>query len=326
MNKIMRTIKWFREMSVLAEDEQRRSDHPEIDVEHLFLALVSIGGPVTDSLSERGVTLSAARAAFERIHARRLSGIGVSMPGLEGATRRIPAGVSRGGFVYRDGVRKMLEDAANKPSQDVALFKALLDESSGDAREVLREFGVEPDALGLAASTELESATRSKQATDYQRFVGERPATVWALVSDPDRWLEWNEFEFDRAETTDGGVIRAYARERHVDGKPTKVRPEFCVSEFVVSRFEPPRLIQWERSFPGTNKTGTQSLRLSLTPQNSGTDLTVSFVQIGPVTGRRTPMGTLLRPLARLLRPFMVRAHLRGKADNISRALRQQPA
>ena len=43
MSKIVRHIKCFREMSILAEDEQRRSDHPKIDVEHLFLALVSIG-------------------------------------------------------------------------------------------------------------------------------------------------------------------------------------------------------------------------------------------------------------------------------------------
>ena len=31
MNKYLRSMKWFREMSVLAEDEQRRSHHPEID-------------------------------------------------------------------------------------------------------------------------------------------------------------------------------------------------------------------------------------------------------------------------------------------------------
>jgi uncharacterized protein YndB with AHSA1/START domain len=326
VKKILRIIKWFREVSVLAEDEQRRSDHPEIDVEHLFLALLSIGGPVTDLLAERGVTLAAGRAAFERIHARRLSGIGVSIPGRGGADRRIPAGNTRGGFVYRAGVRKMLEDAANAPAQDIALFHALLDEPSGDAREVLRELGVEPDTFGLAAATEPATATRSKSATEYQRFVGEGPATVWALVSDPDRWLEWNEFEFDRAEMTDSGVIRAHARERHLDGKPAQLKPEFSVSEFVVSRFEPPRLIQWERSFPGADTPGTQSLRLSLTPQKSGTDLTVSFVQTGPVAGRRTLASSLLRPLARLLHPFLVRAHLRGKADNISRALRQQPA
>ena len=162
--------------------------------------------------------------------------------------------------------------------------------------------------------------------TEYRHFIAEAPDTVWALVSDPDRWLEWNDFEFDKAETTESGVIRAHTRERHLNGKPTRVKPEFRVSEFVVSRFEPPRLIQWERSFPGTDKPGTQSLRLSLTPQKFGTDLTVSFVHTGPAPGRRTPMYWLLRPLARLLHPSTVRAHLRGKADIISRALRQQPA
>jgi hypothetical protein len=326
MNKIMRTMKWFREMSILAEDEERRSGHPEIDVQHLFLALVSIGGPVTDFLAERGVTLASARAAFEHIHARRLSGIGVNMPDSPDAVRRIPYGTTRGGFVYREGIRTILEGASNDRVQDVALFQALLDEPSGDAREVLRELGVDPEALGAVAAEDSVSATSSKQATDYHRFVAEEPSTVWALLSDPDRWMEWNEFEFDTAETTDGGVVKAYMRNRHLNGKPTRVKPEFRISEFVVSRLEPLRLIQWERSFTGTDKAGTQSLRISLTPQKSGTNLTVSFVHNPPLSGRRSPMYWMLRPLASLLRPSMVRAHLRGKADNISRALRQQPA
>jgi hypothetical protein len=50
--------------------------------------------------------------------------------------------------------------------------------------------------------------------------------------------------------------------------------------------------------------------------------LTITFMRSRPTGGRRRVMHGLLRPLARLLRPFVVRAHLRGKADNISRALR----
>ncbi len=80
MSKIMRTIKWFREMSVLAEDEQRRSGHPDIDTEHLFLALLSIGGPVTQALAGQGVTLSGAREAFADVHARRAAQLGVRVP------------------------------------------------------------------------------------------------------------------------------------------------------------------------------------------------------------------------------------------------------
>lgn len=322
MNKIMRTMKWFREVSVLAEDEQRRSGHPEIDVEHLFLALMSVGGSVTDSLAERGVTLDAAREAFEHIHARHLLGIGVVASGLRDSGRRIPDGSSRGGFVYREGVRTMLEEASAASVPDVALFRALLDEPSGHVRDALRELGVDPDALDLAAIPQPESHARSEQASEYRRFVASAPDTVWALVSDPERWLEWNDFEFEDATTTDSGFIRAHVRQRRLDGKPTRAKPEFRVSEFVVSRFEPQRLIEWERSFPATDKTAPQSLRLTLTPQASGTEVTITFTQSRPARARRSLMHWLLRPLAMLLRPSLVRAHLRGKADNISRALR----
>jgi uncharacterized protein YndB with AHSA1/START domain len=322
VNRIMQTMRWFREVSVLAEDEQRRSGHPEIDVEHLFLALVSVGGSVTDSLAKRGVTLDAARAAFEHIHARHLSSIGVAASGLHDADRRIPDGSARGGYAYRHGVRRMLEEASAAPVPDVALFRALLDEPSGHAREALRELRVDPDALDLAATPQPQPHARSDQAGEYRRFIASAPDTVWALVSDPDRWLEWNDFEFEKAETTSSGVMRAYVRERRLDGKPTRARPGFRVSEFVVSRFEPHRLIEWERSFPDADTTGPQTLRLTLSPRSSGTELTITFMRSRPTGGRRRVMHGLLRPLARLLRPFVVRAHLRGKADNISRALR----
>lgn len=134
MRRIMQTMKWFREVSVLAEDEQRRSEHPEIDVEHLFLALVSIGGPVTDALARQGVTLGSAREAFERIHTHRLSRLGIRVSDNP-VQRSIPESSARGGFVYRDGLRRILENAAKQREPDVALFTELLAEPTGHIRE-----------------------------------------------------------------------------------------------------------------------------------------------------------------------------------------------
>lgn len=324
MSKIMRTMKWFREMSVLAEDEQRRSGHPEIDVEHLFLALLSIGGPVTDALAGQAVTLATAREAFAGIHAHRTAQLGVSVSESPESAKRIPDSNARGGFVYRDGVRKTLEDASNQTVQDIALFNALIHEPTGHIREVLRELDVDPDDLALASARIREDSTTQERAHDYRRFVPAPPDAVWALVSDPDRWLEWNGFEFERVDVTEAGVLRAHARQRDLNGKPSRVKPEFQVSEYVVNRYEAPDLIQWERSFPDADRGETQSLRVSLEPQGSGTEVTVSFVRAGG-TGRRGIGYWLMRPLAKLLHSTMVRAHLRGKADNISRALRQKP-
>lgn len=322
MSRIMRTMKWFREVSVLAEDEQRRSGHPEIDVEHLFLALLSIGGSVTDALAGQGVTLVNAREAFAGLHVRRAARLGVRVDESADSARRIPDSNARGGFVYRDGVRKMLEDASSKKAPDIALFTELVDEPSGHIREVLRELDVDPDDLVLDDARTGEADTAVEQSQDYRRFVPAAPDAVWALVSDPDRWLEWNGFEFERVEVTGSGVLRAHARQRHVNGKPTRVRPQFRVSEYVVSRYEPPNLIQWERSFPDTDRAADQSLRVSLKAQGSGAEVTVSFPHVDSA-GRAGLGYWLMRPLAKVLRPFMVRAYLRGKADNISRALRQ---
>lgn len=322
MSKIMRTIKWFREVSVLAEDEQRRSGHPEIDTEHLFLALLSIGGPVTEALAGQGVTLSGAREAFAGVHARRAAQFGVRVPESAESAKRIPDSNARGGFVYRDGVRKILEHASNQTVPDVALLNALVNEPSGHIKEVLRELDVDPDNLAAVAARTREDSKGAEQSFDYRRFVPAAPDAVWALLSDPDRWLEWNGFEFERVEVTESGILRAYARLRHLDGKPTRVKPQFRVSEYVVSRYEAPHLIQWERSFPNASGTVTQSLRISLSPQGSGTEVIISFGHTG-AAGRRSIGYWLMRPVVKLLHPMMVRAHLRGKADNISRALMQ---
>lgn len=61
MKNLYLATKSFRELVILAEDEQRRAGHPEIDVEHLFLALLGVGGAVTNTLNSRGITLASAR-------------------------------------------------------------------------------------------------------------------------------------------------------------------------------------------------------------------------------------------------------------------------
>lgn len=225
--------------------------------------------------------------------------------------------------MYRDGVRKMLEDASCKRAPDIALFTELVGEPSGHIREVLRELHVDPDDLVLDDARTGEADPAVEQSRDYRRFVPAAPDAVWALVSDPDRWLEWNGFEFERVEVTESGVLRAHARQLHMNGKPARVRPQFRVSEHVVSRYEPPNLIQWERSFPDTDRAAGQSLRVSLKAQGWGAEITVSLLLPGGAAGRAGLGYWLMRPLAKLLRPIMVRAYLRGKADNISRALRQ---
>lgn len=330
MIRVGRTMKWFREMSVLAEDEQRRAAHPEIDVEHLFLALLGIGGSVTDALAREGVTLSTARAAFRSLHARRLARLGVTPATAIGGDRRIPEGSTRGGFAYRDGVRAMLENAAAARHPDLTLFRALLDEPSGHAREVLRDLGVDPD--DLLSSLELYVPTQRQRVGDHERPRGaEREyrrsvpfpvGEVRALLSRPERWLEWNDFEAQSAEVMPSGEVHAHTRERNLDGRPARLTPEFASTDHRIRSPETSDVIEWVRSFPRAPHIARQVLRIELEPRGAGTEVTLSLrrdaadATADGLVRRVSPV--LITPLRRVI----VRAHLRGKADNISRALR----
>lgn len=333
MSRIVSTVKWFREVSVLAEDEQRRAAHPEIDAEHLFLALLSIGGPVTQELARNGVTLAPARTAFQSLHANRLSRLGMTPSTAADADRRIPAGSTRGGFVYRESMRAMLETAAASPHPDRTLFTALLDEPAGHVREVLRDLGVDPEVLVSSpelSSAELSSAELSGAAPppkpgferEYRRFVPFPIDEVRTLLSTPQRWLDWNDFEAQSTELMPDGVVHAQTRERHVDGRPARLKPAFATTDHRIRSCDTPDAIEWVRSFPQAPHIAGQVLRIDLVSRGAGTDLTLSLrrddTDVAPDGLIRRTVRVLLTPLRRMI----VRAHLRGKADNISRALR----
>lgn len=303
MNKYLRAMKWFREMSVLAEDEQRRSRHPEIDSEHLLLALVSIGGPVSDALAEQGVTLVSARAAAMRIHRERIARLGISLP--EEAPPAPPVEPSRGEFLYRKGLRTVLEKAASQPQPDVHLFRHLLQEPSGRVAEMLQDLDVAPETLEFTAT----EPTAPDDRFTYRRFLAAPPETVWDLLSDPNRWLEWNDLFFTDAEAGQTGTVRARTR----DSSPRW-------SEHRLTIEEPSASLRWDFFLPEHSPRIVQSLRITLESHQSGTTMTLAFV-----TAQRKGQGLrywLMKPIVHLVGPTLARGTLRGRADNISRAIR----
>lgn len=318
MSKIAQTMSWFREVSVLAEDEQRRAGHPEIDAEHLLLGLIGIGGAVTDALADRGVTLPRAREACAALHERRAASLGVALAGTAG--ERIPDHHAPRGFVFRADVRRMLERAASRPVPDVALLRALCDEPSGHARDVLAVLDVDAGELLGAVGSSANAEDAAPAGGQLRRFLPAPPEKVWELLSDPERFLAWNDFEFEAA-AVDDGVVRARVRERGIDGRPLRVRPAFRDVQLALARSEAPRVVEWERSYPAAGASRGWTLRAQLAPSGSGTELALAFVAAGAAEGG--VLARLGRIALRPLRPLMIRGHLRGKADNISRALRQ---
>lgn len=303
MKKYLRSAKWFREMSVLAEDEQRRCHHLEIDSEHLLLALVSVGGPVSDALAAEGVTLATAREACERTHRERIARLGISLP--EESPRTIPAEQPRGEFRYRRELRVALERAAGQPQPDVALFQHLLQEPSGRVPEALETLGVAPEDLRFPTP----AASSPEARFTYRRFLASPPATVWELLSDPSRWLDWNDLSHTGAEVESTGAVRARIRNSSAH-----------VSEHTLTIDEPSRSLHWDTVLPERSTQVAQSLHITLSPHRAGTTLTLSM-EPSRNSGRGL-LSRVLRPIARLIAPPLVRGHLRGRADNISRAIR----
>ncbi|MDO4887850.1 MAG: SRPBCC family protein [Actinomycetaceae bacterium] len=327
MSKLRNAIRWYNDMAMLSQDEQLRAGHPEINAEHLFLALLSTGGPVTDALASRGVTLGRAREEFVQLHARRLEALGIQLTQIAEEQRRIPDTVSTAS-AYGPGVETMLLQASKKPQPDVALFDSLLREASGHISEALHGLGITPDSLTFEPPPRTGDARAPGEQPDcggelivveHRHVIPAPPEDVWALIGDPDRFLEWNDLEYEHAETTDAGVVRARRRQRELNGKPAKVRPKFAIVDHVMSRYEQPRLIQWERSLPHSPDGHAHSLRVGLHPEGQGTKVTLAIIAPRPSRSRMGPLLRTLRPLSRV----QTRGYLRAKAYNISRALRQ---
>jgi hypothetical protein len=310
-------------MAVAAQEEQLGADHPRINVEHLFLALLRIGGPVTDALAAEGVTLAVGRKAVDQTHAQRLASLGISLPGgSDGPRERRQDYLAPLEFDQR--AQRLLERAANQAEQDVTLFHTLLDEPSGRVRAVLEVLGVEPANLELAAvappplaEPPPAQADPTQRWYEYRRFVPERPAAVWALVSDPERWLEWNQWEHQKAESTEPGTIRAFTKALGSNGKPVRLKPGLETAIYVVKANEPERLIEWERSWPELRSPVHTHFRIELVPRGSGTEVILKFRADKPKGHFKRLLRFIVRPLIRPSTGF----YLRAKAQGISLAL-----
>ncbi|MDO5067278.1 MAG: Clp protease N-terminal domain-containing protein [Propionibacteriaceae bacterium] len=177
---------WTQQVSALAEEEQRRSHCPQVEAEHLLLAMLHLDDAVGDALRQQGVSLEVARQACEHVHP-----VEEKEAGTPGETR------------FREGVQATLERAANQPLPDVALLQLLLQDPSERTTKVLQELRIAYENLRLPTQKKLPPP--DLQIT-HQSVVPAPSKAVWAVVSDPSRLHEWASFVFDHCELDPTGV------------------------------------------------------------------------------------------------------------------------
>lgn len=142
---------------------------------------------------------------------------------------------------------------------------------------------------------------------------------VWALVSDPNRRMEWDGSYYDIATVDDAGVLTTTTRRTSLDGKPAKVRPEFFLSRHVVRAYEPGTEIAREFFWPDRSHGAPQErfrrrLLITLHPDGAGTQIALTRSRV------RAPgvLRWLLTPIYR----FAIWQGLSARAGAIPRVLR----
>ena len=306
-------------LSGAAKEECTRSGRPEVDVDDLLLALVLSGGPAGRLLRTAGVTVEAARAAVEQVHAERASRLGVAVPSLPPGPIADPA---RGTVDWSERARKVL-GAVSPRSDETAVLLALLDEPSGLVRDVLAALGLPEDEVrrGVAAAPgrpdpDLAGADAEWEGVGVEAFAPAPVEQVWALVTDPARRPVWDSAHESVVARPDG-VLEAQAARVRPNGSRARVHRDYRRTLIRVVGEEPGRLVEWELAWPDRAGSRRQRVAVRLEPVPGGTRLLLTRRW----QRRRGPVA-LVRGLVAPLYRFSVRAELQASAAAISRALR----
>ena len=329
MSTLKEILQRSQAISVAAKEEYQRFGHPELDIEHLFLALLIVGGASGRVLGDLGVTLHDARAATERVHAEQISSLGVTPPAsLASATIPDP---QAGEIRWSDRALKLMRHD-DSTGDDRLLLGLLLDEPSGHVVRILRQLDISeslvreamanyrdapapdssPTALTAAAA---DPASSGWQEVVYSGHIPVSPDLVWALVSDPARRVEWDGLFHESAVLGDDGILTTAARMTRPDGKASKIKPEFRRSEHVVFRYNEGALIEWETTWPDRPRSRfIARLRIEVQPDGVGTAIVLTQSR----RKRRNPVWRAFSPVYR----FVAWQGLFARANAISRALR----
>lgn len=304
-------------ISLVASEEACRLAHPEVDVDHVLLALLLTDGPAGAVLRAHGVTLAAARDAVEREHADLVASLGVTPPTVAPEPLREGAGLdwSPRALVLMRGMTDW--------STDLPLLGALLDEPSGFVRRVVGRLGVEEISLrrGLVDG-DVPDAPADPLAGDddwvvhtHHGFVPVDPPEVWTLAADPLRRPRWDS-SVATVEPAGEGVWRLVSVED--PGSRRRTSEEQRASTLRMVDQEPDRLVEWETAARRRDGSGArQRLRVVVLPTTGGTRVVLRLAV------RRRPglRGAVQRRLGGVQHLFLNQV-LISLAGGLSRALR----
>ena len=326
---ILAPVIWFRQLSDAAKEECQRAGNPTVDVEHLFLALMVIGGDAKRILDMHGATLARARAAIERVREGDLASIGVNGPSLAGLASAKVDEPWRTSIEWNENADSLARSSAQTRRPDLVLLERLLRTSRGIISSTVSALRIDSSALVQDVDTALHSPSAEFAPNfptledglvfSYFAYVPAAQEEVWKLLSDPGRRLEWDPYEYGSVTVGPDGVLETYATETKPGGGRFRVRPGLRRSRHALVDAHELGHIEWLRVFPDESSGRfNQSLRVDLAPEGSGTWVRLS--------ARPNPSPGMFRGIRRrLLAPLVRRGfheNLRSKADAISRTLR----
>lgn len=270
-----------------AAEEVERGGARQIELDHLFIALVGSASPAGDVLREAGITIEAARRAVISEHDDQLTRVGVHDVSWQGS-RTVPKEGPRE-VQWNEQARQLFARASGDAS-GLPLLMALLEEPSGFVASAVRRLDVEPEALLTAARRVQAGPPRQElvpRSLTVVFFVAAPPESVWGLADDPRRRPEWDSSIASVEEAADGQTwIAAYRPAAVLRGDPTRWACRLRVTER-----DKPKLHEWRISWPAHTgrPRAVHRLRLTLEPKDGGTMATLSLLREQAEGRRRLP-------------------------------------
>lgn len=323
MSKLADAFRLSQRVSPVAKEEASRLGHPQIDVDHLFLALLTTHGPAGEVLRSFGITLAEAREATQTVHTQLLAGVSVTHPALAPRPLQDPL---LSDIDYSPRALKLFRDLDDH-SSDLPMLTALLDEPSRFALQVLEQLGLQEEELRTAISRRKETEKPEPELSTprdphwhsetHTGFIPVPPDAVWALVADPGRRREWDSLVASATPLDEQTWQLTTTTSRPASNRP-RVAPTLLHSHQRLITLEPQTLIEWETTWPDRGRrSNRQRLRVHFLPVTGGTQIALTLA-----LQRRKNWRRLLQPILDPGQSLMMRQLLLDQAAGISQVLR----